>query len=540
MIRHLLLPLAALSLASAPVFAQQKPLVIIGGQTQRLPAATTLGTSASTTGAASLNLPQGTAPTSPANGDIWTTSGGVYARAGGVTTGPLATLTNPVSTLGSSVTPFVWQPYATTVGTTNASAVITVAGGDVTKFRNGDNIIVAGCALCDTVISGGGTTSVTLNATATATNASAAATVGLQRYSTTSAGIANSLGVSNLNIGAAALGYGDWSGLYDGPGRYLSIGPLKVISNQGTRSATFASRLSDTPVGSGLPYMENVVHMAILDSKPSGVLSGGWNVYNESRLLAASAPSTPGLGFISVEDSIYSEWASPTLDPYLTNVQGYTENFRPDCGTGSGTPNDCSAAIHVINNGARYKSGIIFSQDALDTTGGTAQAPAIALGPWQGVSWYRAAGSVAFSVFSNMSVGNGYLQFRNGPDAYLVGTTLSLSDTAGSGQRQINIKTSDVMRWTFGATTTAESGGNAGADLAIARFNDAGTYQGIPLFVQRSTGNVGINQSTAAYPLDVSGTANATAYRAGGTAGVSCSGTPTALFASVNGIVTHC
>lgn len=42
-------------------------------------------TVASGTGAAGLNIAPGTAPTSPNNGDFWTTSGGVFARVGGVT-----------------------------------------------------------------------------------------------------------------------------------------------------------------------------------------------------------------------------------------------------------------------------------------------------------------------------------------------------------------------------------------------------------------------------------------------------------------------
>ena len=45
---------------------------------------------ASTTSAASLNVPQGSAPTSPANGDMWTTSAGLYVRINGATVGPLA------------------------------------------------------------------------------------------------------------------------------------------------------------------------------------------------------------------------------------------------------------------------------------------------------------------------------------------------------------------------------------------------------------------------------------------------------------------
>ena len=46
---------------------------------------------ASTTSAASANLPHGTAPTSPVNGDVWTTTAGIYVRVNGATVGPLGT-----------------------------------------------------------------------------------------------------------------------------------------------------------------------------------------------------------------------------------------------------------------------------------------------------------------------------------------------------------------------------------------------------------------------------------------------------------------
>lgn len=46
---------------------------------------------ASTTGTASINLPHGTAPTSPVDGDIWTTASGLYARISGVSVGPYST-----------------------------------------------------------------------------------------------------------------------------------------------------------------------------------------------------------------------------------------------------------------------------------------------------------------------------------------------------------------------------------------------------------------------------------------------------------------
>ncbi len=44
---------------------------------------------ASITGAASLNIPHGTAPSAPVNGDVWTTTTGIYVRINGGTVGPL-------------------------------------------------------------------------------------------------------------------------------------------------------------------------------------------------------------------------------------------------------------------------------------------------------------------------------------------------------------------------------------------------------------------------------------------------------------------
>lgn len=46
---------------------------------------------AGATGYPSINLPHGAAPSSPVNGDVWTTTAGVYARINGVTVGPLGT-----------------------------------------------------------------------------------------------------------------------------------------------------------------------------------------------------------------------------------------------------------------------------------------------------------------------------------------------------------------------------------------------------------------------------------------------------------------
>ncbi|MEV5033690.1 hypothetical protein MRBLMC3_002927 [Sphingobium sp. LMC3-1-1.1] len=82
--------LLAFALA-APTFAAEAPLVIQSGQIRKLPSATALQLSAPTTANSSINLPHGTAPVSPSNGDCWTTTAGLYCRISGATVGPYAT-----------------------------------------------------------------------------------------------------------------------------------------------------------------------------------------------------------------------------------------------------------------------------------------------------------------------------------------------------------------------------------------------------------------------------------------------------------------
>ena len=47
---------------------------------------------AASTAGAGLNLPQGTAPATPNNGDVWTTLTGMYVRINGATVGPLGAI----------------------------------------------------------------------------------------------------------------------------------------------------------------------------------------------------------------------------------------------------------------------------------------------------------------------------------------------------------------------------------------------------------------------------------------------------------------
>jgi hypothetical protein len=95
-------------------------------------------TAASTTSAAGLNIPQGTAPTSPSSGDIWTTTLGVYARINGTTIGPFGT----VSTGSGYKIPAYGSASSSTVGPSN-----------ITTDATGNNLNVPGTVAAGATIS---------------------------------------------------------------------------------------------------------------------------------------------------------------------------------------------------------------------------------------------------------------------------------------------------------------------------------------------------------------------------------------------------
>jgi hypothetical protein len=81
----------------------------------------------SVAGYASMNLPHGVAPTSPANGDLWTTTSGLYARINGSTVGPFGGV-------GADGAPGAQGPIGQSVIPYGRAGTIAVATG-VTKFR---------------------------------------------------------------------------------------------------------------------------------------------------------------------------------------------------------------------------------------------------------------------------------------------------------------------------------------------------------------------------------------------------------------------
>lgn len=92
-------------------------------------------TPASTTSYAGLNIPHGSAPSSPANGDMWTTTAGLYIRINNGTIGPLGS--------GGAGDTFKTWHYATDAGYTWGTTDIVAASNDTMDIVPGSGISIA-------------------------------------------------------------------------------------------------------------------------------------------------------------------------------------------------------------------------------------------------------------------------------------------------------------------------------------------------------------------------------------------------------------
>ena len=81
-------------------------------------------------------------------------------------------------------------------------------------------------------------------------------------------------------------------------------------------------------------------------------------------------------------------------------------------------------------------------------------------------------------------------------------TRLAIDGDAGQN-RLISYRTGALQRFGLYVNNTAESGSNVGSDFAIRAYNDAGTLLSTPLFIKRSTGDVGIGTTTPLTKLHV-------------------------------------
>lgn len=85
-------------------------------------------------------------------------------------------------------------------------------------------------------------------------------------------------------------------------------------------------------------------------------------------------------------------------------------------------------------------------------------------------------------------------------------------DGNNGDNRNLRFATENSTRWNLYASGTSETGSNVGSDLTIAKYTDAGVYNGNVLMIKRNTGNVGIGTSDPGQKLEVDGNVIANRY----------------------------
>lgn len=83
-------PTVALDVTGAALISTDLGVTGVTGLGVASSSTSALTVAAATTGLASLRIPHGTAPSSPVNGDVWTTTAGLFVRINGATVGPLS------------------------------------------------------------------------------------------------------------------------------------------------------------------------------------------------------------------------------------------------------------------------------------------------------------------------------------------------------------------------------------------------------------------------------------------------------------------
>jgi hypothetical protein len=89
--------------------------------------------------------------------------------------------------------------------------------------------------------------------------------------------------------------------------------------------------------------------------------------------------------------------------------------------------------------------------------------------------------------------------------------TRMIIDGDAGFNKLISYRTGALQRFGLYVNNTAESGSNAGSNFAIRAYNDAGTLLSTPFFINRATGNVGVNTLTGTAKLQVFGSGSTSA-----------------------------
>jgi hypothetical protein len=326
---------------------------------------------------------------------------------------------------------------------------------------------------------------------------------------------------------------------------YLPQAAQNVVSNTWGEMAIVGASFSSGNIGTGQACCSmGVAGVAINDN--TVISNDAWAGYF-SAVRGAGIPGPPGFpngggGTRGLEVEIANEGLPVIVNPY-SNFTGESNGLLIGCGGEPAsvgiTINPCSTAIEILKSQspglAIFGSGILVGPNAIQQNTATQRYPAIQLPSANEIEWWLGTGSplvgnLTAAVFSAITnpVNAMQIAFRDGgtfveklsAGAGPFATAPMFGIAAPSGTQPDYILVTAGAAVTNPPTITTQ-----GADPNV----------NMNIFAKGS-GTISVNSPLIlSVPVSFSSTISSS-----GSLGVSCSGTPTSSYASVNGIVTHC
>jgi hypothetical protein len=304
-----------------------------------------INTPAVTTASAFLNLPHGTAPTTPVNGDVWSTTGGIFWRQNGATQqacdlggtqtiGGSKTFSNASLTLGNS----------TAAGTINVGTGATVSGS--TRTINIGTASAAGSTNAINIGGGSGTSTTTLQ--------------GNLLTNGTSNTIGNSTATQQVNIGTGAT----------------ISGSIKTISiGDGGQSGS----TTNISIGQNVGVPSGIGNITIGSTTNSTTTLNG-TVNATTATAGTSTTQIATTAFVTTADNLKANIASPSLTGTPLSTTAAADTNTTQIATTAYVVGQAGSATPLVNGTAAVGTSLRFARadhvHPTDTTRAAVNSPA--------------------------------------------------------------------------------------------------------------------------------------------------------------------
>lgn len=392
-----------------------------------------------------------------ATGTVLGNSSGGTAAPSALTAIPGGVALPALSNVGTSLYPIFQNQAGSTINATNGSSTITCVTG-CSSFYVGALIFQATAFPNNAMVTDiSGSPSIVVSKNAAADVTGGVASIGYNRFDTTSAVLTNTLASKSILGGLAAQNNSSWSDKYL-PTYCTSSTALCILGSSKTASLV-GLRTSDNTGGASQGSIDQTL-LAINDA--TSTTHQLWAQYIQMEVLLNAGLGFPNFGS---ENDVANQNSALQVTPYAVNVAGATVNQRLGCGAGESSQTVCTAAMDIVNNGQKFETGINFGDTSLDTAI-LAHPPAISFNAGtngQALTWYKATGysTPAWQAYSTNTTINGNF-ISLGDSALLIGNGarnwVSIGQTAFTGG---NTTDNPTFTWAGTGTISFNGGGPA-------------------------------------------------------------------------------